>query len=181
MLAKGSNGEDFTQTECKDCATTARDSSFDELTKGFASGTVSRGRALKMLGAALVGAVLASGRGAALADNECKPLLKKCNHNAQCCSGTCLEGRCEDVACPSGEEPCAGSVVCCSNSECLCLRTAEGGKACFTECRLCGPFHPAIHACTSSSDCSTGYACAATCGCRSRCAPLCGTPCPFPR
>ena len=30
-----------------------------------------------MLGAALVGAVLASGRGAALADNECKPPLEE--------------------------------------------------------------------------------------------------------
>ena len=82
MLAKGSNGEGTTQTGCTDCATTARGSSFDELAKGLASGTISRGRVLKMLGAALVGAMLASGRGAALADNQCKPHLKKCNNNA---------------------------------------------------------------------------------------------------
>jgi hypothetical protein len=37
-----------------------RDHSFDELTRGLASGTLSRGKALKLMGAALVGGTLAS-------------------------------------------------------------------------------------------------------------------------
>jgi hypothetical protein len=35
-------------------------SSFDDLAKGLASGEVSRGRAIRMMGAALVGGALAS-------------------------------------------------------------------------------------------------------------------------
>src|SRR5215203_2258070 len=38
----------------------ARDRSFDELTRGLASGTLSRGKALRLMGAALVGGALAS-------------------------------------------------------------------------------------------------------------------------
>ncbi len=39
---------------------TNREGSFDELAKGLAAGTVSRGKALRLMGAALVGGVLAS-------------------------------------------------------------------------------------------------------------------------
>ena len=38
----------------------AREHSFDELTRGLASGSISRGRALRLIGAALVGGTLAS-------------------------------------------------------------------------------------------------------------------------
>jgi hypothetical protein len=41
-------------------ATETTESSFDELTRGLASGTLSRGRALKLMGAALLGGTLAS-------------------------------------------------------------------------------------------------------------------------
>jgi hypothetical protein len=44
--------------------------SFDELASGLASGSISRGKALKLMGAALVGGTLASlGIGEAGADN----------------------------------------------------------------------------------------------------------------
>src|SRR5215211_3731485 len=45
----------------------ARERSFDELARGLASGSISRGRALKLMGAALVGGVLASMPGIAQA------------------------------------------------------------------------------------------------------------------
>ena len=65
---------------------------FDELASGLASGSISRGKALKLMGAALLGGMLTSlGMGEAGADNLCKPEGKKCRNDAQCCSGFCDE------------------------------------------------------------------------------------------
>jgi hypothetical protein len=76
--------------------------SFDELARGLASGTLSRGKALKVMGAALVGGALGSLGGVASADQgdqgeneECKPEGKKCKNNHQCCSGKCEGGTCQ--------------------------------------------------------------------------------------
>ena len=44
--------------------------SFDELAKGLANGSISRGRAIKMMGTALLGGVLVSIPGVALADHN---------------------------------------------------------------------------------------------------------------
>ena len=82
--------------------------SFDELASGLASGTLSRGKALRLMGAALVGGALGSLGGVAAADDECKPVNKKCRHNQQCCSGNCEGGKC---ACQSGQVLCGGSCV----------------------------------------------------------------------
>jgi hypothetical protein len=60
----------------------ARDHSFDELTRGLASGSISRGKALKLMGATLVGGALASIPGIAWAKPN-KPAGAKCNHNHQ--------------------------------------------------------------------------------------------------
>ena len=49
-----------------------RGRSFDELASGLASGTLSRGKALRLMGAALVGGVLASIPRAAVAAPRCK-------------------------------------------------------------------------------------------------------------
>ena len=68
-----------------------RDHSFDELARGLASGGISRGRALRLMGAALVGGTLASLGGVAAADDLCKPARKKCRKNQQCCSGQCVD------------------------------------------------------------------------------------------
>jgi hypothetical protein len=94
----------------------AREHSFDELTRGMASGSISRGRALKLMGAALVGGTLASlGIGEAGADNLCKPERKKCRKNAQCCSGKCVGGFCA-AACVSDGGTCSTSGDCCSGN-----------------------------------------------------------------
>ena len=92
----------------------ARERSFDELATEMASGSISRGRALKLLGAALVGGALASlGVGEAAADEGCKPAGKKCRKNAQCCSGMCdsSTGTC---ACQPDFLPCTANSQCCS-------------------------------------------------------------------
>jgi hypothetical protein len=108
-------------------------SSFDELASGLASGSISRGRAIRLMGAALVGGTLASlGIREAAADNLCKPVNKKCRKNAQCCSGICssLTGTCE--ACSSTN--CAG--CCDSNGRCQPGTTDEAcgihGEVCQT-------------------------------------------------
>jgi hypothetical protein len=72
---------------------------FDELASGLASGSISRGRALRLMGAALVGGTLASlGIGEAAADPPgCKRNGKKCTRDTQCCSGNCEGGTCAAV------------------------------------------------------------------------------------
>ena len=113
-----------------------RESSFDELAIGLASGTLSRGRALRLMGAALVGGTLASlGIGEAAADPPgCKREGKNCKRDTQCCSGNCEGGKC--AACPSGQVLCpqgycgrypGGS---CAAGELCCAGNCENGKCC---------------------------------------------------
>jgi len=78
-------------------ATETTECSFDELTRGLASGTLSRGRALRLMGAAVVGGALASlGIGEAAADPPgCKRNGKVCTKDKVCCSGNCEDGTCQ--------------------------------------------------------------------------------------
>jgi hypothetical protein len=79
-------------------------SSFDELAVGLSNGSLSRGKALKLMGAALLGGTLASlGIGEAGAANLCRRNGKACKSNSQCCSGNCdsSSNTCAP-ACPDG-------------------------------------------------------------------------------
>src|SRR5215213_10765839 len=71
---------------------------FDELARGLADGSLTRGRALRLMGAALVGGTLASlGIGeAGAAPPGCKREGKHCTRTDQCC-GTlvCVSGTCQ--------------------------------------------------------------------------------------
>ena len=73
------------------------ESSFDELASGLASGSLTRGKAFRLMGAALVGGTLTSfGMGEAGADPPgCKRNGKKCKKDSQCCSGACVGGTCQ--------------------------------------------------------------------------------------
>jgi hypothetical protein len=98
---------------------TERDGSLDELAKGLATGTLSRGRALRMLGAALVGGAFASIPGAAWA--ACKQPFHKCTANSQCCSRQCIknpQGNGKICGCPTGKTLCPAGNQCvtCSNT-----------------------------------------------------------------
>jgi hypothetical protein len=114
----------------------AREHSFDELTRGLASGSISRGRALRLMGAALVGGALGSLGGVAAADEECKPLTKKCTKNAQCCSGNCSKigtsrfGTCA-AGCTSNGGTCSTSTDCCSGLVC---KGPSGQRTCAESC-----------------------------------------------
>src|SRR5215217_6560436 len=76
----------------------ARESFFDELARGLADGTLTRGKALRLMGAALLGGTLASlGMGGEAAGDppECKRNGKHCTSNNQCCSQNCSGVSCQ--------------------------------------------------------------------------------------
>jgi hypothetical protein len=141
MAAEGPNGEVVTQGECTDCGTNASsESSFDELARGLADGTLSRRRALRLLGGALVGASLASFPAAAWA--ACKHPFRKCTANRQCCSRRCIrnpQGNGRICGCPTGQTLCpAGNqcVTCTNSGEVVDLTTCK--CECPTGTELCG-------------------------------------------
>jgi hypothetical protein len=113
--------------------------SFDELTRGLASGSISRGRALRLMGAALVGSTLGSLGGVAAADDECKPLERKCRKNHQCCSGNCSKSgtsKSGTCACQENGGTCGSNSQCCSGN-CSSGTCAAACKPNFTEESLC--------------------------------------------
>ena len=67
------------------------DGFFDDLARGLADGSLTRGKALRLMGAAVVGGTLGSlGISEASAD-QCKRNGKPCKKNSQCCSGICAQ------------------------------------------------------------------------------------------
>jgi hypothetical protein len=93
------------------------DASLDELAKGLATGTLSRGKAIRWMGGALLGAALASVPGVAWA-NDCRPLGRECRRDSQCCSRNCIR-RGDDKVCGCQE----GQTRC--GERCVNLRTNE--------------------------------------------------------
>jgi hypothetical protein len=113
---------------------------FDELASGLASGSLSRGKALKLMGAALVGGLLAS--------------VPRVAWGAK----------------PQGYQGCpiAGQVK--VKGECICegtLYTPVGGGdpicACGVQCQASCADCPEGHVCADSSDCSGAPGTTATC------------------
>src|SRR5215217_4147618 len=71
---------------------------FDDLARGLADGSLTRGKALRLMGAALLGGTLASLgiREAAGAPPGCKRAGKHCTRTDQCCGSlVCLSGTCQ--------------------------------------------------------------------------------------
>ena len=100
---------------------------FDELAKGLATGTLSRGKALRWMGGALLGAALASVPGVAWA-NDCRSLGRECRRDSQCCSKNCVRRGDDKVcACPEGKTRC--------NDRCVNLNRNENHcGSCFNPC-----------------------------------------------
>jgi hypothetical protein len=114
--------------------------SFDELARALASGDISRRRAIKLMGAALVGGTLASLgiREASAAPGGCKRNGKSCKNADQCCSENCVNGTCA-AACPSGytqlsngtcAKPCGTEFGQCDSCGGLCAGANNGGGYC---------------------------------------------------
>jgi hypothetical protein len=148
----------------------AREHSFDELTRGLASGSISRGKALRLMGAALVGGTLASLPGTAWAA-RCRSPRIRCR--GQCCATgvtTCVgTGRNKTCACVPIGGSCAADSECCSG---ICDGTC-GCKA-------------AASTCTADSECCSGNCNSGTCSAcptgkvelsNGTCATPCGPPC----
>src|SRR5918994_2210614 len=135
MSAEDRNGNVSTDEECTGCP--PREHSFDRLTKGLATATLSRRGALRLLAGALFGGALASapgvGRiagnsGEAQAQAACAGSGASCTADNQCCQGnTCISGFC----CPN-LRTCAGGCCAagasCSGRACGC--TTAGQTAC---------------------------------------------------
>jgi len=152
----------------------ARDHSFDELTRGLANDTLSRGKALRLMGAALVGGTLASLPGVAWA---AKGGRSSCAHFCQSLFGasTPQEGECvsqaksREGACfrcteaggcgPSFTKPTCpevtGQTYNCSTCQCECPTGQEecGGK--------CGTSIGGT--CTTNDQCCSGNCSSGTC------------------
>jgi hypothetical protein len=160
--------------------------SFDALARGLANGDMSRSRALRLMGAALVGSTLAS-LGidkAGAAPPGCKRDGKACKKNTQCCSGNCSGGTCAPatgcreigLTCTSGSECCSAF---CSNSGTCCRGT---GGDCTVDSDCCGGFcsipsgggsgicatcRSDTSACTVDTECCSGICDGGICrGCR---------------
>jgi hypothetical protein len=101
--------------------------SFDELAKGLATGTVTRSKVLRWMGSALVGAALASVPGVVWA-NDCRRLGRECRRDSQCCSRNCVRRGDDKVCgCPEGKTRC--------NDRCVNLKRNERHCGeCFNRC-----------------------------------------------
>src|SRR5215208_487064 len=131
----------------------ARERAFDDLATQMASGSISRGKALRLMGAALLGGTLGSlGIRGASADEgdqgeneECKAAGRKCNKDKQCCSGNCTDdGTC--AACPVDR-------VLLSNGTCAKPCTAFG---------IPSPECPNCFGCTFDISSPTGFFCSSS-------------------
>jgi hypothetical protein len=152
-------------------------SSFDELAVGLSSGTLSRSKALKLMGAALVGGALASIPGVAWA--KPKPAGAKCKHNHQCASGLCVENP------RIGAMVCTAPIPICTPScpgTCSCAFAPDGT----TTCIGCPPLQVceerlvlSCTACCTDPDpivCPSREVCLGGLPGQVRCAPACTAP-----
>jgi len=130
---------------------------FDDLARGLADGSITRGRALRLMGAALVGGALGSLgiRGASADPKGCTPNGKDCKRDKQCCSGNCSShGRCVGggLGCLPNGDSCGSNGACCSGncSNGFCCASGRVGLSngtCAVPCRSpadcpdCGPPH----------------------------------------
>jgi len=145
-------------------------SSFDDLAKGMASGNLSRRKALRMLGAALVGGALASMPGVAWAAPCRSPRIRCagqcCAEGVTACQGTGRNKTCgPPVGCPTGQEVCGGQCVDTSTDVANC-----GG--CGNACRATAICVGGQCVCPPGTEpLSNGYCCDPFRGCSTTCCP----------
>jgi hypothetical protein len=150
--------------------------SLDDLARGLATGTLSRGKAIRWMGGALLGAALASVPGVAWADS-CSRLGRECRRDSQCCSRNCVRRGDDKVCgCPEGRTRCNDRCVNLETNENHCgscsNRCAEGEECVDGEC--CGGCVSNGGSCAADSECCSSICDSGTCAeCRSG-----GGPCP---
>jgi hypothetical protein len=120
------------------------DHSLDSLARDLANGSVSRRKALRLLGGVLLGGALASIPGVAWA----KPKPGKCNKDAQCPTGqVCVGGQCCAQVC--GDQCCGADEYCTQPNE-----ISLGGYCCPNDRYACGEV-----CCQSAEGCISGQCC----------------------
>jgi hypothetical protein len=114
----------------------AEDSFFDDLARGLADGSITRGKALRLMGAAVVGGTLgALGIGEASADPPgCKRNGKTCTRNDQCCSGRCSGGSCRAQTTTTTSTSTTTSTTTTSTTTPMCLPNQTGPCTADTQC-----------------------------------------------
>jgi hypothetical protein len=131
---------------------------FDELSRGLAAGAISRGRALKLAGAAILGSAglltLFPGVAGARSDPQCRGEPSFNNRNCR------------------GASTCRGRI----NQNCACAKTVSGDKRC-VQLRNQLPC-PGRDQCDGRGDCRRGAVCIQVGGCcghprRNLCIDLC--------
>jgi hypothetical protein len=115
--------------------------SFDDLSMELASGTISRRRAIKLTGGALLSTALATFFSSPAEARRRNP-----------CRG-------KRTTCENGPDP---GPHCLGNPDCFCVRTTGGGKQCVD---LSGEVCPATDECDSARDCGRNEVCAVVAGC----------------
>ena len=151
-------------------------SSFDELAVGLSSGTLSRGKAIKLMGAALLGGVLAFTPKVADAFPIHNP--HKCNSAGECTTGTCCAGTCCGEGAKGGVTCIPAAPACQQGGRhkgrvgTLCATTTEGETTCLSGCGT-------YESCSTTADCnaiplSRGMVCAVVPG---RSDSVCVSPC----
>jgi hypothetical protein len=145
----------------------AEDGFFDDLARGLADGSITRGKAIRLMGAAVVGGALGSlGIGEASADPPgCKRNGKNCTRSDQCCSGSCSSGSCQaqttTTTTPTTTTTTTTSTSTTSTTP-MCIQNGSFGCTDFTQCcsnGLCvGETCCATRdqACTADSECCSG-------------------------
>ena len=148
--------------------------SFDELAKGLATGTLSRGKAIRLVGGALLGAALGSFPGVAWAD-DCRRLGRECRRDSQCCSKNCVRRGDDKVCgCPEGKSRCGLRCVNLETNEdhCgECFNRCDEGQEC-VDSVCAGGCVPDGGACSGDTNCCTRICNSNICG---SCRPIGGT------
>jgi Stigma-specific protein, Stig1 len=105
--------------------------SFDELARALASGTLSRGKALRLMGGLLVGSALGFLPGVAWADDDDDD---RCPQGQTRCGERCVNLRFNERHCGSCRNRCRSNQTCC-NGRCVNLQRNERhcGR-CFNRC-----------------------------------------------
>jgi hypothetical protein len=132
------------------------DHSVDALARGLADGTVSRRKALRLMGGVLLGGTLASIPGIAWAKSDKCKKDSQCSVGAKCCSGICLDTTNSDLNCGCCNCNCQelGSSIHCCNT--ICEDFNKDGNC--GDCgRTCDPAPPRCETClggTTRGSCS---------------------------
>ena len=128
---------------------------FDELARGLADGSLTRGKALRLMGAALVGGTLGSLgiREAAGDPPGCKREGKHCTRDPQCCGSlVCVSGTCQTPTTSTTETPTTSTST--STSTTTPTSTTSTSSSTTSTTPGCRPNNSS---CSSDADCCSGF------------------------